>query len=76
MNHQHPNINFTFEVEKKNNFSFLDIKICKENNKCTTFVFRKPTFSGVFTNFDKFYTDIIQTWFSQYIIVGAKYYLT
>ena len=54
MNHQHSNIKFTFEVEKNNNFSFLDVKICKENNKFTTSVFRKPTFSGVFTNFDSF----------------------
>ena len=53
MNHQHPNIKFTFEVEK-NDFSFLDVKICRENNKFTTSVFRKPTFSGVFTNFDSF----------------------
>ena len=54
MNHQHSNIKFTFEVEKNNNFSFLDVKICKENNKFTTSVFRKPTFSGVFANFDSF----------------------
>ena len=53
MNHQHPNIKFTFEVEK-NIFSFLDVKICRENNKLTTSVFRKPTFSGVFINFDSF----------------------
>ena len=48
MNQQHPKIKFTFEVEKNNNFSFLDVKICRENNKFTTFVFRKPTFSRVF----------------------------
>ena len=54
MNHQHPNIKFVFEVEKNNNFSFLDVKICRENNKFTTSMFRKPTFSGVFTNFDSF----------------------
>ena len=54
MNYQHPNIKFTFEVEKNNNFSFLDAKICRENNKFTTSVFRKPTFSAVFTNFDCF----------------------
>ena len=54
MNHQHPIIKFTFEVEKNNNFSFLDVKICGENNKFTTSVFRKPTFSGVSTNFDSF----------------------
>ena len=54
MNHQHPNIKFVFEVEKNNNFSFLDVKICRENNKFTTSMFRKPTFSGVFINFDSF----------------------
>ena len=54
MNRQHPNIKFTFEVEENSNFSFLDIKICRVNNKFTTSVFRKPTFSGVFTNFDSF----------------------
>ena len=53
-NHQHSNIKFTFEVEKNNNFSFLDVKICRENNKFTTSVFRKHTFSGAFTNFDSF----------------------
>ena len=55
MKQQHPSIKFAFEVEKKNNnFSFLDVKICRENNKFTTSVFRKLTFSGVFTNFDSF----------------------
>ena len=54
VNHQHPNIKFTFEVQKNNNFSFLDVKICRANNKFTTSLFRKPTFSGVFTNFDSF----------------------
>ena len=54
MNHQHSNIKFTFEVEKNDNFSFSDVKICRENNKFTTSVFKKPNFSGVFTNFDSF----------------------
>ena len=54
MNHQHPNIKFTFEIIEK--FSFLDVKICRESNKFTTSVFRKPTFSGVFTNFVSFMT--------------------
>ena len=54
MNHQHPNIESTFEVEKSNNFSFLDVKICRENNKFTTSVFRKRTYRGVCTNFDSF----------------------
>ena len=66
MNTKHPNIKFTFEYEHNNSFSFLNVKICRESNKLTTSVYRKPTFSGVFTNvksfiptvykFDLFYT--------------------
>ena len=50
----HPNIKLIFEHEYNNSFSFVDVKICRENNKLTTFVYRKPTFSGVFTNFKSF----------------------
>ena len=54
MNHQHSNLKFTFEVEQNNSFSFLDVKICRENDRFTTSIYRKPTFSGVFTHFDSF----------------------
>ena len=37
-----------------NLLSLLDIKIVRENNKFTTSVYRKPTFSGVFTHFESF----------------------
>ena len=49
-----PTSNSLLKLKKSNNFSFLDVKICRENNRFTTSVFRKPTFSGVFTNFDSF----------------------
>ena len=48
---QHKNIKFTFETENENSISFLDIKITRDNNKFMTSVYRKPTFSGAFTNF-------------------------
>ena len=51
---QHANIKFISEIEINNTLSFLDIKIVRENNKFTTSVYRKPTFSGVFTNFENF----------------------
>ena len=54
LNLQHANIKFTSETEMNNSLSFLDIKIVRENNKFTTSVYRKPTFSGVFTNFESF----------------------
>ena len=54
LNCQHPNIKLTSEIEEHNCMSFLDIKITRELNSFSTSVYRKPTFSGVFTNFDSF----------------------
>ena len=54
MNKRHKNIKFSFETEKDNFFSFLDVKICKEKDTFTTSVFRKDTYSGVYTNFSSF----------------------
>ena len=44
--------------EHNNSFSFLYVKICRENNKLTTSVYRTPTFSGVFTNFKSFISTV------------------
>ena len=56
MNTKHPNIRFTFEIEDQNSFSFLDIKIIRNTEKKSfeTSVYKKETFSGVFTNFKSF----------------------
>ena len=56
MNTKHPNIHFTFEIEGQNSFSFLDIKIIRNTEKKAfeTSVYRKSTFSGVFTDFKSF----------------------
>ena len=54
MNTKHANIKFTFEYENNNSFSFLDVKICRKKNKLTISVYKKPTFSRVFTNFKNF----------------------
>ena len=54
LNCQHPNIKFTSEIDENNSISFLDIKINRDNNRSLTSVYRKPTFSGVFTNFDSY----------------------
>ena len=52
LNCQHANIKFTSEIEENNSISFLDIKINRDSNRFLTFVYHKPTFSVVFTNFD------------------------
>ena len=54
MNSKHKNIKFTFESEDSNNFSFLDVKITRKDKQFVTSIFRKATFSGVYTNYDSF----------------------
>ena len=49
---KHPNINFSIEKEKGGCLPFLDI--FRENEKSATNVYRKKTFSGVYTNFKSF----------------------
>ena len=58
MNTKHPHIKFTFEHEHSNSFSFLDVSMCRKNNKLTTSVYGKTTFSGSFTNFKIFILTI------------------
>ena len=58
LNNQHPNIKFTYETEKTGEHSFLDVKVNRQDNCFTTTVYRKPTFSGVFTNFYSFIPDV------------------
>ena len=54
LNSSHLNISFTIENEKDNRMSFLDVNIIHEKDKFTTSVYRKPTFSGIYTHFDSF----------------------
>ena len=54
MSSKHQNIKFTVEQENIVSLSFLDVKICGKNGKFVTSVYRKPTFSGVFTNYESF----------------------
>ena len=50
---QHVNMRFTEEKEESNVLSFLDILVTRDHstNSFVTNVYRKPTFSGVYTNF-------------------------
>ena len=54
LNQQHPNITFTSEVERDGKLPFLDIDISRSQGKFSTSVYRKPTFTGLFTNFHSF----------------------
>ena len=54
----HPNMSFSFEQEKNEKLSFLDIEVSREKGKFLTTVYRKPTFSGVYINFESFLPTI------------------
>ena len=51
---KHPNINFSIEKQEDGCLPFLDINTFCENDKLATNVYRKSTFSGVYTNFKSF----------------------
>ena len=54
MNSKHRNIKFTVEPEENNSLSFINIKRFCDSRKSQTLVYRKPTFSLTFTNFEIF----------------------
>ena len=54
LNKQQKNIKCASKIEANQSLSFLDMKITSKNNRFVTSVCRKPTFSGVLTNFESF----------------------
>ena len=56
---KHPNINLSLEKENEGRLSFLDVNIFR--GKFVTNVYRKKTFSGVYTNFDSFILETYKT---------------
>ena len=47
---------FTFEIEENDKLAFLDVLITREGSFCTS-LYRKPTFSGLYSNFKSFMPD-------------------
>ena len=58
---KHPNIRFTYEIEKDNCLPFLDVNVYRDTDKFSSTVHRKHTFSGVFTNYNAFMPEIYKT---------------
>jgi len=54
LNDKHPNIKFTHELEHDEKLSFLDILIININGTFQTTIFRKKTFTGLYTKWDSF----------------------
>ena len=46
------------ETEKENKLSFLGVESTCEQGKFTTIVYRKPTFGGVYSNFESFLPSV------------------
>ena len=70
-------MSFNIETEQNNKISFLDVNVIREQGNFVTNVYRKPTFSGVYTHFDSFLPDtykigMIYTLIdvSRYVLVG------
>ena len=55
LNSCHFNMSFSMEAERQSTFSFLDIEVIREQIKFSTSIYRKPIFSGVYSNFKTFY---------------------
>ena len=51
-------MSFSVETEKENKFSFLDVEFIREQGKFTTKIYRKPSFSGVYSNFESFLPSV------------------
>jgi len=58
MNSRHNSMRFTYESEKNNCINFIGLTIChdiaQDNHKYITSVYRKPTSTSLFTNFNSF----------------------
>ena len=51
-------MSFFFEQEKDGKLSFLDVEVSRQEDHFVTTVYRKPTFSGVYTHFESFLPTI------------------
>ena len=58
LNSCHISMSFSMETEKENKLSFLDVEIIREQDKLTATFYRKPTFSGVYSNFESFLPSV------------------
>ena len=55
LNSRHDNISFPSEIENDGTLPFLDIKIERDGNNFVTSVYRKSTFSGVYSHLNSLY---------------------
>ena len=68
-NRIHSKIQFTVEVENCSSLPFLDILVEKTNNSFSTSLFRKKTFTGLYTNF----SSLSPNWYKTNLISCLVY---
>ena len=63
-------MSFSMETEKENKSSFLEVEIIRKQGKFTTTIYRKPTFSEVYGNFERFLPLVYKSgiWYILYFI--------
>ena len=49
LNSLHPALQFTCEGEERDTLPFLDVKVIRELEGIVTSIYRKPTFTGLYT---------------------------
>ena len=54
LNSKHPNIKFTCDNEENSTLPFLDMNIKHVSNQISTSLYRKPTFTGLFSKYASF----------------------
>ena len=57
LNSKHRTSRFTCEKEHNNSMPFSDVLITRTSNGFKTSVYHKPTFSGVYSNFNSFISE-------------------
>ena len=80
LNSKHKNIHFTSEIETEGKLPFLDVLIDRNGEKIVTSVYRKPTFTGVYTHYHSFLPNVykfglLSTLLFRYYSICSSYLL-
>ena len=76
----HPSLKFTVEKESNHQLAFLDVFVHKTSTAFLTSVYRKPTFSGLYTKWDSFCPqqrkiNLIKTVMHRAFMISSKCFL-
>ncbi len=57
INSRHVSMSFTYEVEGNDKLAFLDVLVTRIDGAFSTSLYRKPTFSGLYTHYESYMPD-------------------